>query len=832
MTTLGSTVLSEQDSESEVSGDLRIFYQILGGKERWLSAPAEQRAEIISVYKPRYMTVLSTSLRVAEGEKVSREASTNARYSGGFYADLDGDVGDLKPVIGKANQFLDELERDGVDLQTIRLYCSGGRGFHAEIPAECFMLKVPVEGVTRLPAIYWEMAYSRFVDTMDMNVYSSSRGRQWRVPNIQRENGNYKVPITPEEMRAMTPESYATLVSAPREIPARSTPSFSPALGILFANAVTTVTTAHARRRKKHSSGGSSQRQATAGDPDNGATTNAVREIRRVADAALDHIDMLLPSWLPDGYWEGSNFVALNPRREDKNPGSFKIHMDGYWIDYAQEAHKGGDLVALRRFLDGDAYNMVEAARRVAEEIGLIDPGTGSGGSFPTPVSGQMPVPGQVSGQMPAPVSGRAKGEPIIGNVMDLLAENFPPIRWVVEGVLPEGLSLLAGSPKTGKSWMVLEMAIAVASGGTCLGGRKAMPGDALYLALEDNKRRLQERINLILAGGKFSLPENMSFALEWPRLDQGGVEALDHWLSEHPDARLVVIDTLAKMRKKQPGNSNLYAEDYAVGEGLKQLSDKYHVAVVLVTHVRKAESQDPLEMVTGTLGLVGGMDGILVLKRERGQGSASLYVTGRDVPEDQYYGLTWDKDCCRWAITGTAGDLQMSEARKEVLAVLGRERRPLSAKEIAELTKRKLDATRKLLPEMLEDGLIEQVKDGQRRLYVHPLFSGTTPPPKSPSRPAAATPPTTTTPPSTTTPPTLPTTTTTTTTTTTVGVLGRARDAHRAREQLRETPGGSVQGVSGTSDVNGASGVSDVNGGNSGSSGSSGNSVRSGNHG
>ena len=751
MNTLTSTSSSEQHSGSAVSSDLRIYYQIRGGNECWLSAPAGQRSQIISVYAPRYITVLSTSLEVAEGEKVTRDAKNKARYSGDLYFDWDAADGDLQSAIVKVNQFLDKLESLEIDLNAIRLFCSGGRGFHAEIPAECFMRNIPADGIVELPAIYKEMMWQLYTDTMDSSIYSGARGRMWRVHNIQRENGKYKVPVTPDELRAITPELYESLVEAPRQIPARSAPSYSNAFGELFAKAAATVATERAKGRGNR--GRRSTLRSRAGDPDNEDTTDAVREIRSVADAALEHIETLLPRWLPDGCWEGSNFVALNPRREDKNPGSFKIHLDGYWIDYAYDAHKGGDLVALRRFLDGDTYNMVEAARRVAEEIAQFVPDTDK----------------QIQTSAPSAVSGRANREPVIGSVMDLLAEDFPPIRWVVESVLPEGLSLLAGSPKTGKSWMVLEMALAVASGSTCLGGRMAMRGQALYLALEDNKRRLQDRIKLILADGKIGLPEQMHFALEWPRLDEGGLEKLDHWLSEHSDARLVVIDTLAKMRKKQTGNSNLYAQDYEVGDQLKQLSDKYHVAVVLVTHVRKAESQDPLEMVTGTLGLPAGMDGILVLKRERGQGTASLYVTGRDVPEEQYYGLTWDKECCRWTITGTAGELQMSEARKEVLAVLAREHRPLSAKEIAELTKRKFDATRRLLPEMVKDGLIEQVRDGQRWLYVHPHFAGATRAPGSHSHPAAAT------------PPTLP---------TTGGVLGRARDAKRATEALNERAG------------------------------------------
>ena len=265
-----------------------------------------------------------------------------------------------------------------------------------------------------------------------------------------------------------------------------------------------------------------------------------------------------------------------------------------------------------------------------------------------------------------------------------------------------------------------------------------------------------------------------MDFAIEWPRLDQGGMEELDRWLSEHPDTRLVVIDTLAKIRKKQKANSNLYTEDYEAGEPLKQLSDKHRVAIVVVTHVRKAESKDPLEMVSGTLGLTAGVDGILVLKRQRGEGTASLYVTGRDVPEEKNYGLSWNKDTCRWAIEGDAREVLMSEARKDILEVLAREKRPLSAKEIAVLSRRKFDATRRLLPDMVADALIEQVKDKQRWLYVHPMYASAALAPTPPPHDAAITTPTAPTPP-----------------TTHGGVLRRARDGGGATEVTSATAGG-----------------------------------------
>jgi hypothetical protein len=698
--------------------DLYVYYQN-DADGPWTHAPANDRDYVLVEIKPRYMTVLATSVRAAWGEKVTLEAKRNARYLGPLYFDWDSRNGDLQTVIAEINWFLDKLVRLGVNVKYIRLYCSGSRGFHAEIPPEAFMSTVPPEGIVALPAMYKEMMFALCTDSMDTNVYSGGRGRMWRVPNVRRENGKYKVSVTPEEVRTMTPERYEELISVPRPLPMWLAPEYCPALAEIYEDAAKRVAAHEGRRRGSARSASAPGRRA----PQSEAADTAVQFIRDVAEAAIEKIGELLPRWFPDGTWDGGNFVAINPRRDDKNPGSFKIHEDGFWKDYACEDHKGGDLVALKRFVDCDTYSMLEAARRLAAEIGFPIPDTFDD-SHSAPATGPTEST-SVSG--PAMVTSTPNSHtPVIVGALELLARDFPEIRWIVDGILPEGLSLLAGSPKMGKSWLVLECSIASASADTCLGGRKTMEGRVLYLALEDNHRRLKDRLTRLLEGGKRPLPEKLHFALEWPRLDQGGCRKLEEWLTQYPDTRLVVIDTLAKVRRKVPGNANLYAEDYAVGAELKQLSDKYRVAIVVVTHVRKTESQDPLEMVSGTLGLVGGMDGILVLKRVRGQDTASLFVTGRDVPDEQDWGLTWNKDTCRWTIQGRASEVMASDARQKILALLARERRPLSAREIANLLGRKDDATRRLLPDMVGDGLLHQSREGVRMLYVHPKHAGT----------------------------------------------------------------------------------------------------------
>src|SRR5215218_5846892 len=149
----------------------------------------------------------------------------------------------------------------------------------------------------------------------------------------------------------------------------------------------------------------------------------------------------------------------------------------------------------------------------------------------------------------------------------DLMEMDLPSVQQVVQGILYEGLTLFAGKPKMGKTWLMLALALAVALGGTALGSRPVLQGGVLYLALEDNKRRLQKRIKKLLAGQE--APAGLHFALDWPRLDEGGLEALDDFLGEHPGIKLVIVDTLARLKPRSSGRRTQYDEDREAVDGL-----------------------------------------------------------------------------------------------------------------------------------------------------------------------------------------------------------------------------------------------------------------------
>jgi hypothetical protein len=286
----------------------------------------------------------------------------------------------------------------------------------------------------------------------------------------------------------------------------------------------------------------------------------------------------------------------------------------------------------------------------------------------------------------------------------------FGPTRWVVPGVLPEGLTLLVGKPKKGKSWMALNMCEAVAVGGVVFGTKRVDQGDTLYLALEDNTKRLQKRLRKVLDGR--AAPEKMYLHTVWPRLDEGGAEQLDAWLTEHPEARLVVIDTLAKIRKPA-GGANVYAEDYAALELLLPLAQKHGVAIVVVHHLRKMAASDPMDEISSSTGLTAGVDGFLILRRTPGSKGPTLYVDGRDIEEPTEYALHWNMNTATWTIEGDAEEVHISKERADILLTLNRSPEPMTPKDVSDaMPGAKYNNIKYLMWTMLGDAQL--VKDGK----------------------------------------------------------------------------------------------------------------------
>ncbi|WP_405422930.1 AAA family ATPase [Streptomyces erythrochromogenes] len=247
-----------------------------------------------------------------------------------------------------------------------------------------------------------------------------------------------------------------------------------------------------------------------------------------------------------------------------------------------------------------------------------------------------------------------------------LMATEFPEPKWAVPGILAEGVSLLAGPPKVGKSWLSLGLGLSVAAGGHAFDTVPVQGGPVLYLALEDTPRRLQTRMGKLLGGR--AAPAGLTLVTECPPFPQGGSEAIAQWLERNPDARMVVIDVFAKMRGQALQGVSAYDADYVAVGYAKRLADHYGIAVVLVHHVRKAASEDFLTEVSGTNGIAGAADATLVLKRARGQADGILHVTGRDVNEAEY-ALQFQEASGAWKLLdGPASDHTVGDTRAAIL--------------------------------------------------------------------------------------------------------------------------------------------------------------------
>lgn len=373
------------------------------------------------------------------------------------------------------------------------------------------------------------------------------------------------------------------------------------------------------------------------------------------------------------------------------------VVSDGQAPNGIQPADCGAWAETVQAIYDAHARGGTAEARTVAAALAKAHP----------------PLARLLAGGEPTDQGAAAPPGPDIISARALMETVFQPIRWVVPEILPEGVTIFAGKPKMGKSWLALNLALATSAGGCALGRISVEQGAVLYLALEDNKRRLHSRMQKLLQGA--AIPDQLDLALEWPRLsdDTLGLTWLAGWIEAHPDARLIVIDTLAKVRPAMGKSSNVYEHDYNTVQGLKSLSDRYNVGILVVHHVRKGTSDDPLELISGSFGLSGGVDGAIVLARDRGQADAVLHITGRDV-EEKELAMTWAADLALWTIAGDAAEFRVSKERKQILDILHGVESGLSPKDIADALQKSVGAVKQLLRDMQIDHQVKQASYGR----------------------------------------------------------------------------------------------------------------------
>lgn len=248
-------------------------------------------------------------------------------------------------------------------------------------------------------------------------------------------------------------------------------------------------------------------------------------------------------------------------------------------------------------------------------------------------------------------------------SALDLSLANLPDVQYLVDGILPEGTSILAAPSKLGKSWLVLALGLAVAAGKTFM-GRTTTQAGVLYLALEDSERRLQSRMRKILKSGL--APSNFYFMTAAPTLAGGLLDVIDAQIAQHPDVKLVIIDTLQMVRDAPRGKESPYATDYREMRELKNYMDSKGLSVLLVHHTRKMGDSDVYNMLSGTTGIMGAADTIWVVTKERRTAeTATLCVTGRDVYQSESI-VRFNEDDCMWEYVGSADQVAAEDAQAE----------------------------------------------------------------------------------------------------------------------------------------------------------------------
>jgi AAA domain len=299
-----------------------------------------------------------------------------------------------------------------------------------------------------------------------------------------------------------------------------------------------------------------------------------------------------------------------------------------------------------------------------------------------------------------------------------LQSMEFPPIAWIVHNIIPaEGVVLLCSKPKFGKSWLAGDLCLACTTDRFTLGTIKPAQGNVLYLALEDSKRRLQRRMTKLLPTFGSAWPDKLLFKTEWRRLHEGGVDDIRAWCAHTKSMGgkpiLVVIDVLA-MARKPVGNRQLYEADYAALADLAKLANELGLAIVVLHHTRKMAADDFMETVSGSYGISGAVDTILVMANK--PNGAVLDIRGRDV-ESAELAIEFDKQTCRWRLLGDAAEVHVSSQRAKIIAALKDAGLAMSIPALMEATGMKRNPLDVLLGRMAKEGEIQRVGKG---LYAH----------------------------------------------------------------------------------------------------------------
>lgn len=296
-----------------------------------------------------------------------------------------------------------------------------------------------------------------------------------------------------------------------------------------------------------------------------------------------------------------------------------------------------------------------------------------------------------------------ANPEDWVGQVFDgraIHAKQFPPRPVIVEGIMPVGVTMIHGLPKTKKSWFSLGISYAVAGGGMALGQLQAQRGEVLYIDLEMDEELENERLKVLYP--KSTPPEGVKFVFNWPTIDGGFFSRLENYLQARPYTRLVVVDTLVRVFPDETKDG--YRADAKLIDPFVKFCRGRGIGILLVYHSRKlGGSGDPILGASGSTGITGSVDSVLELRNDESEPSKGLLLRrGRRLKDDSKLHLKWDVQLGSWAINTKAG--QLTPERMALLEVL-EEHGPLTPQKIAALLDRPAPSVRRMCQDMMQCG-------------------------------------------------------------------------------------------------------------------------------
>lgn len=247
-------------------------------------------------------------------------------------------------------------------------------------------------------------------------------------------------------------------------------------------------------------------------------------------------------------------------------------------------------------------------------------------------------------------------------SLQKIMKTKYKPLKWAVPGIIPEGLTILAGAPKLGKSFGALGLAYAVATGTKAWGLADTNKASVHYLALEDSERRIQDRVHQ-MEGYIDEFPDNLHIYTDSPRIGEGLAEELDRLIEQDPDTGVIIIDTLQKVRPMSNGKKNVYSAEYEDYEKLQKWAITNGVAVICIHHTRKGDPEKehtPLNAISGSTGIQGVADTLIVCTRPKGKSEGTMFVTGREVEENEYI-IDFQSETMTWSISLAEGDVDTS---------------------------------------------------------------------------------------------------------------------------------------------------------------------------